>query len=264
MSDRVIMKNKIPLGLSLVFLLTLAAIMYVVERSPSVAETAEAQQLDFEQRIQNYLLANPEVVRDALLELERRELAAQEAQQQLAITQYADELFNSDRDFVAGNPDGDVTLVEFFDYNCGFCRRALGDLERLLDEDPNLRVVLKEFPVLGPGSIAAAKVSAASISEEQFFEFHRKLLTRPGGVDGVAAIEVAQDAGLDVTRIQVDAEDPAIVATLTDTLHMAQDLGINGTPSYVIGNQLVIGAVGYDELKQRIAAARANIASATN
>jgi protein-disulfide isomerase len=260
------MWKRMPFGLSIVLALSLAvaSVMYAADRAPVVAQTAAAQQNDFGQQIRNYLLANPEVVRDALLELERRDIAAQEAERQLAITQYADQLFNSDRDFVTGNPDGDVTLVEFFDYNCGFCRRAMSDLTRLLDEDPNLRVVLKEFPVLGAGSIAAAKVSAAAINEEQFFEFHKQLLQNPGGADGISAMEIAQDTGLDVMRIQVDSEDQSIVDTLSSTLRMAQDLGINGTPSYVVGNQLVVGAVGYDELKRRIAEERSRIASATN
>ncbi len=260
------MSTKIPLGLSilLALLLAVASVMYVSDRAPVVAQTAAEQQSDIGQQIRDYILTNPEVVRDALLELERRDIAAQEAAQQLAITQYADQLFYSDRDFVTGNPDGDVTLVEFFDYNCGFCRRAMSDLTRLLEEDPNLRVVMKEFPVLGAGSIAAAKVSAAAINEEQFFEFHKQLLQNPGGADGISAMEVAQESGLDVMRIQVASEDPSIVETLTMTLQMAQDLGINGTPSYVIGSQLVVGAVGYDELKQRIAEERSRIASATN
>ncbi len=252
------------LGIALTLLLAVASIMYITERSPLVAQTSVEQQSDIGPQIRNYLLDNPEVVRDALLELERRDVAAQEALQQLAISQYADQIFNSDRDFVTGNLNGDVTLVEYFDYNCGFCRRAMSDLTRLLDEDPDLRVVLKEFPVLGAGSIAAAKVSAAAINEEQFFEFHKQLMQNPGGADGVTALEIAQEVGMDVARIQTDAEDQTIVDTLTETLQIAQNLGINGTPSYVIGNQMVIGAVGYDELRRRIAEERARIASATN
>ncbi len=253
-----------PFGLriALALLLAVASIMYVSERTPLAAQTMD--QSDIGPLIRDYLLANPEVVRDALVELERRDVAAQAAQQQMAISQYAEQIFYSDRDFVTGNLDGDVTLVEFFDYNCGFCRRAMSDLTRLLDEDPDLRVVLKEFPVLGPKSIAAAKISAASINEEQFFEFHKRLLQNPGGADGMSALEIAREAGLDVARIQIEAEDQSTVDTLTDTLQMAQILGINGTPSYVVGNQLVVGAVGYDELKRRIAEERARLASAGN
>ena len=260
------MSNKLMLGLNfaLAGLLAVIAVIYITDRQnlPVAAVSPPAQ--EFGEQVHEYILANPEIVREALLELEAREVAAQAAQQQMAITQYAQLIFNSETDFVTGNPDGDVTLVEFFDYNCGFCRRALSDLDRLLEEDPNLRVVLKEFPVLGPGSIAAAKVSMAAIGEEGFYEFHRQLLIRPGGVDGNAAIEVAEAAGMDATRVLADSEDQSIVNTLSETLQMAQALGINGTPSYVIGSQLVIGAVGYEELKQRIAEERARLVSATN
>jgi len=252
------------LGFVLSILLAFAAVIYVAERSPLAAQTTGEQQSDFGQQIRDYLMANPEVVRDALLELDRREVAAEEELLKLAIVQNADEIFYSDRDFVTGNPNGDITLVEFYDYNCGFCRRAMSDLMRLLDEDPDLRVVLKEFPVLGPGSVAAAKVSAAAINEEQFFEFHKLLLQNPGGADGVSAMEIAELSGLDISRIRSESEDPSIMQTLTDTLELAQNLGINGTPTYVVGNQLIIGAVGYEELKQRIAEARANSASASN
>ncbi len=260
------MSNKLMLGLNfaLAAVLAVIAVIYIADRQNLPVASASPPEQDFGEQVHEYILANPEIVREALLELEARDVAAQAAQQQMAIAQYSQLIFNSGTDFVTGNPNGDITLVEFFDYNCSFCRRALSDLDRLLEEDPDLRVVLKEFPVLGPASIAAAKFSVAAIGEEEFYEFHRQLLTRPGGVDGNAAMEVAQAAGMDATRILTDSENQSIINTLSETLQMAQALGINGTPSYVIGSQLVIGAVGYEELKQRIADERARLVSATN
>lgn len=182
----------------------------------------------------------------------------------MIIAQNANSIFKSEYDFVVGNPDGDITLVEYFDYNCGFCKRALEDLERLLAEDPDLRVVLKEFPVLGPGSIEAAKISAAATDEENFFEFHTQLLRNPGNVDGAAALAAAATAGMDASAIATEAEARDVVNNIGETLQVARQIGINGTPSYIIGGKLIVGAVGYDELKQHIADERARQSTLTN
>ena len=233
------------------------------ETAPTLLAANEAGPLSEEQKaairelIRDQLMENPEIIRDAMEELQRKEEAAEAA---AAVDTIATEkrLFTSSRQVVLGNPDGDVTLVEFFDYNCGYCKRAHADMKRLIDEDKNLRVVLKEFPVLGQGSAEAAHVGAAInlTAPEKYFEFHDALLTERGQVDGARALAVAADIGLDSEKLQEVAQSEEVQATIAEVYDLAGKLAINGTPSYVTSQELVIGAVGYDTLKIKIDEAR--------
>ena len=154
-----------------------------------------------------------------------------------------------------GNPKGTATLVEFFDYNCHFCKGALPDISRLMKEDPNLKLVLKDFPVLGPGSVEAARVSAAArlqLPGDRYWAFHTKLLGQHGPVGKAEALEVAKELGLDMDKLNKDLESPAVNEGLHEVMAMAETLQINGTPSFVVGGEVVVGAVGFDELKGKI------------
>ncbi len=199
-------------------------------------------------------MENPQIVRDALEELQRREAAAAEQARADAIVASTDLLTSSDYQTVLGNPEGDVTLVEFFDYNCSYCKRAYGDMRRLMDEDPNLRIVLKEFPVLGPGSVEAARIAAAVslVAPEQYGAFHEMLLDRAGRVNEAAALAVVDDIGVNSADILARLEDPQVMSYIEEAYMLADRLGLTGTPSYVVGNRVVIGAVGYDRLKSYI------------
>jgi protein-disulfide isomerase len=150
--------------------------------------------------------------------------------------------------------------VEFFDYNCGYCKRALGDMTALMSKDPKLKVVLKEFPVLGPGSLEAAQVGVAVRMQDKggkkYMEFHQKMLLGRGQADKTRAMAVAKEIGLDMTRLEKDLKSDEIAATLQESAKLAEALGLNGTPSYVIGNDVVIGAVGLDALGKKVDAAR--------
>ncbi len=218
------------------------------------------QRTEIEGIIRNYLLRNPEVLQDVMLELEKRQSAAEAEKAKAAVKSNAALLFNSPRHAVVGNPNGDVTLIEFFDYNCGFCKRSLADLQNLMKDDSKLRVVLKEFPVLGEGSVEAARVAiAANIQDKggkKYFDLHQKLLASRGPVDKARALAVAKEVGLDVARIERDMASDEVRATIEENLKLAEALGLNGTPSYVIGNDVVIGAVGHDALKQKVSWAR--------
>lgn len=209
--------------------------------------------------IRDYLMANPEVIRDAVTELERRRVGEEAARQADAIAEYRDMLENSPRQAVLGNPNGDVTLVEFFDYNCTYCKRALDDMNRLVADDPNLRVVLKEFPVLGVGSTEAAQVAAAVIivAPELYDAFHQLLLGSAAAATGELAMQAAVQVGVDQTVLVNAMASDEIVATIEEAYVMAGALGLTGTPSYVIGNEVVVGAVGYDALRTRIDSMRA-------
>jgi len=230
--------------------------------APAMAQAPAGQSLpraEIEAIVKDYLLRNPEVLRDALIELEKRGKAEEEAQRARAVTELGPKIFNSPRQVVVGNPQGKVTLVEFFDYNCGYCKRALEDLASLMKKNADLRVVLKEFPVLGPGSIEAAQVAHAfrmQANGEKYWTFHQKLLSTRGQVGKAQALAAAKDAGADMTRLNRDLESDEIRAGLAEAMQIADALGLSGTPSYVIGEEVVVGAVGADDLQKRIDAMR--------
>src|SRR5215217_5794626 len=201
--------------------------------------TFDAQQRQaIEQIVKDYLLKNPEVLQEAITELERRQQDAQKAAQTTALKDEREKLLSA-RNNVVGNPSGDVTLVEFFDYNCGYCKRALGDLKALMKADPKLRVVLKDFPVLGPESVEASRVALAvrqQIQGDRLFEYHVKLLETRGPVNGARALAVAREMGLDVERIKTEMESPEVRAVLQENLGLGDKLGLSGTPAFVVGD----------------------------
>jgi protein-disulfide isomerase len=231
----------------------------------SAQSFSDTQRGDIEKIVREYLIAHPEVLEEAMNELGKRQAAAEAEKHQANITNNAETIFNSPRGVTIGNKDGDVTFVEFFDYNCGYCKRAMADMLDLMKSDPKLKVVLKEFPVLSQGSIEAAQVAVAvrmqDPSGKKYLDFHQKLLGGRGAADKARALAAAKDAGLDMGKLEKDLASPEVKATLEENLKLAESLGMNGTPSYVIGKQVVIGAVGLDSLREKISAARCGKAS---
>ena len=219
-----------------------------------------AQRSEIEKIIREYLIANPQVLQDVMMELEKRQAAMDSQRQQAAVRENARDLFSSSRHVVVGNPQGNVTMVEFFDYNCGYCKRAMDDMLTLLKDDPKLKIVLKEFPVLGPGSVEAAQVAVAVRMQDKngkkYLEFHQKLLGGRGQADKARALAVAKDIGLDMPRLEKDLANAEVKATLQENFKLAESLGLNGTPSYVIGDNVVVGAVGLDALKEKVNTSR--------
>jgi protein-disulfide isomerase len=241
-----------------------AAALLAPQPAPAQSFT-EQQKGEIQKIIREYLLANPDVLEEVSAELTKRQAVAEAAKQASAVKKHSDALFNSPRGVFLGNRDGDVNFVEFFDYNCGFCKRAMIDMLDLMKADPKLRVVLKEFPVLGQGSIEAAQVAVAvrmqDPSGKKYLDFHQKLLNSRGQIDKAKAIAAAKEAGLDMARMDKDMASPEIKATLEENFRMAEDMGLNGTPSYVIGQQVVVGAVGQAALQEKISQARCGKAS---
>ena len=223
-------------------------------------EFTAPQKGEIERIIRDYLVNHPEVLQEAIAELDKRQAAADLEKAKTAIAGNAETLFNSSRQVVLGNPNGDVTMVEFFDYNCGFCKRALPDMLSLLKDDPKLKVILKEFPVLGPGSVEAAKVAVAVRMQDKggkkYLEFHQKLLGGRGQADKARALAVAKEVGMDMKRVDTDMASDEVKVSLEETLKLGETLGLNGTPSYIIGNDVVIGAVGLDALRGKVSTAR--------
>jgi len=204
--------------------------------------------------VKDYLVKNPGVLHEALADLKQR------TDRTALINSNAFGLFNSGKHVLLGNPKGDVILVEFVDYNCGFCRRALADTLDLIRSDANLKVVLFQHPVLGPGSAEAARVAVAvqmhDRSAAKYLEFHSKLLAGPGRADKARALAVAAALGIDVAQLEADLASPEVDARLEEGKRLTRALGIRGTPSYVICDNILVGAVGIGPLKSKIAAAR--------
>ena len=226
-----------------------------------IAGSASAQDLDkseIEKIVRDYLLENPEVIAEALTELERREKAAEAAARQQVLSDSSDILFNSTRQVVLGNPEGTIQLIEFFDYNCGYCKRAYGDMAKLIEEEPELKVILKEFPVLGQGSVEAAQVAVAvnSIAPEKYLEFHEALLLSRGQANLAKAIETAVGIGLTEEDLKAALATDEAGQTIEEVYTLANRLGLTGTPSYVVGDEVVMGAVGYDQLKSKLVSLR--------
>ncbi len=221
----------------------------------SAAEFTAAQRAEIGGLVKDYLLQNPEVVQDAMSELERRQKVQESARREQVVGEKSAELFNAPNEVVLGNPKGKVTLVEFFDYNCSYCKRALDDVGKLLKTEPELRVVLKDFPVLSPGSVEAASIAVAARNQfkgDQFWQFHSKLLSSHGPVARSQALAVAKDLGANMDQLARDAAGPEVKQTVQANMQLADALSLTGTPSFVVGQDVVVGAVGYDELKTRV------------
>jgi protein-disulfide isomerase len=240
---------------------TTAALLMLAPAAPASAdEFSASQKSELERIIKDYIVSHPEVLQEAIAELDKRQAAADTEKARAAVADNAETIFNSSRQVVLGNAKGDVTLVEFFDYNCAFCKRAMSDMLALLKDDPKLRVVLKEFPVLGPGSVEAAKVAVAVRMQDRngkkYLDFHQKLLGGRGQADKAHAIAVAKEVGMDMARLDKDMASDEVKVSIEESLKLAETLGLNGTPSYIVGSDVVVGAVGLDMLRSKVAFAR--------
>ncbi|WJH39729.1 DsbA family protein [Aliirhizobium terrae] len=204
--------------------------------------------------IREYLLQNPEVMIEVQSALEAKQQAQRADQSTKAVATYKDEIFSSPTDVVLGNPKGDVTVVEFFDYNCGYCKRAMNDMDEILKKDTKVRFVLKEFPILGPDSMAAHKVANAVrlVAPDKYAEFHRELLVGQEHASEATAISVASDLGVDEAAIRKSMQEQPNDDIVRQAYQLANAIGITGTPTYVVGDEAVFGAVGLDEIEQKV------------
>ena len=244
-----------------------AAALFAILIAVPAAAPARAQSFTGDQRgeieriVREYLLSHPELLQEVMSELEKRQAVAEAEKHRDAVKQHSTAIFSSPRQVTLGNPQGDVTVVEFFDYNCGYCKRAMTDMMDLMKNDGKVKFVLKEFPVLGEGSVQAAQVAAAVRMQDKtggkkYLEFHQKLLTGRGPADKARALAAAKEIGMDVARIEKDIAGDEVKATLEESFKLAEALGLNGTPSYVVGSDVVIGAVGLNTLKEKVNSAR--------
>lgn len=211
---------------------------------------------EFERRIRAYLLDHPEVVAEALQRLEERERAAQASAAKSVLKARADEVLRDPDSPVGGNPEGDVTLVEFFDYNCPYCRQVAPYMAKAEASDPKLRIVYKEFPILGASSTFAAKAALAAHRQGKYVAFHRALMEAKGTLTESGVLDVAGRVGLDVVKLKTDIADRKIQAAIDRNLALARALNINGTPGFVIGEQIVGGAIDLATMERLIGETR--------
>ena len=210
------------------------------------AEFSAPQKSEIEKIMHDYLIAHPEVLQEAMAELEKRQAAGEAEKHQAAVKENATVLFSSPRQVNLGNPQGTV----------GYCKRAMSDMLTLMKDDPKLKVVLKEFPVLGPGSVEAAQVAVAVRMQDKtgqkYLQFHEKLLGGRGQADKAHAMAAAKDVGINMAQLEKDMASAEVKDTLQENFKLAEALGMNGTPSYVIGDNVIVGAVGLEALREKV------------
>jgi protein-disulfide isomerase len=220
---------------------------------------ALAQDLD-EARVKELVLEaireNPEIVMEAVAILEQRQAGAKAEAQAKALETQRDLIENDPNAPILGNPDGDVTVVEFFDYNCPYCRRVKPEVRALIDADPNIRLVYREWPILGGGSVFAAKAALAARKQGKYEDFHWAMMGNEGRAEEASVLRVAREVGLDIDQLRTDMEAPEVQDHIATSMQLTQELGFNGTPSFVIGDALVPGFVETDQLAKLVAAAR--------
>jgi protein-disulfide isomerase len=241
---------------------TAAALGFAVTALPAAAADAAKPltKAEVERIVHDYLVQNPQILREMSAALQAKDQADASAKRSAVFASESKAIFHAPGDAVVGNPKGNVTVVEFFDYNCPYCRHALDDTNALLKSDPELRFVLKEFPVLTPGSREAAKVALAVEREApgKYLAFHRDLLGSGKPVDGDTALKVAERLGISKAKIAADLASPAVTEQPIDlNMQLADKLSIDGTPTYIIGRAIMPGAVGLDALKAAITNMRA-------
>ncbi|MCZ6884948.1 MAG: DsbA family protein [Alphaproteobacteria bacterium] len=215
-----------------------------------------ARQTGFDQKVRTYLLSHPEVLVEATSALERRRTQRRVVERRRTLASFKRVIRGAGGLPVWGNPKGDVTVVEFFDYRCPYCKRSLNLLRQLVSTDRNLRVVFKEYPILGPESVLASRVAIASSAQGKYLEMHNALMSHRGQFDEKSVMALARELGLDTDRLRADMKNPKVKATIAETRLLADRLAISGTPAFVIGDELVPGYVDLVTLKKLVLQAR--------
>ena len=223
---------------------------------PAAALTG-AQEEAVRALVRDYLLDNPEVLIEALHAYDRQRKEAAEAAQREALIAHFTALTEDPVSPVIGNSEGDVVVVEFFDYRCPYCKQVARDLLETVQSDGNIRLVMKEFPILGPDSLTAARAALAAGEQGRYEDFHFALMDTKGDITEQTVFSVAESLGLDLDKLKADMESEAIEQHLNETYQLAEALDINGTPAFVIGERVFPGALSMEALREAVATARA-------
>jgi len=238
----------------------LAAPSFAQEEGADVFSDVEKEAIG--QVIRDYLIANPQLMLDVMDALDAYESQAEEERQRVVIQDNRDALERDGHSYVAGNPDGAITIVEFFDYRCPYCKQTGEDMLALIERHDDVRLVLKEFPILGPNSTIASRAAIAAIPQGKYLDYHFALLRAEGSLDRDKIMEVAESVGLDTEQLARNMESARVDAIIDENTSLAREIGVRGTPAIVIGGQLVPGAAPLSDLEARIQAVRAAAAEA--
>jgi protein-disulfide isomerase len=235
-----------------------ALVLFVLALVAPLAAAAQSltpeQQQQVERIVREYLLKNPELLVEMSNALRAQQEKAKSGRAQAGIVANQTQLLNDPNSFAAGNPAGDVTIVEFFDYQCGYCKRVHPTLTTLVQRDKGVRIVLKELPILGPGSETASRAAIASLllQRDKYYPFHTALMQNPGALDEAAVLAIAGRVGLDVDKLRAEMPTPRVTSVITQNRLLAQVLGVDGTPMFVIGNRLISGALTIERLQEMV------------
>lgn len=216
-----------------------------------------ADKLRVSAAVSEAIRTNPEMIVEALQAMQSRQAQMQQQMSQQAVLANRMAIERDGESHVGGNRDGDVTIVEFFDYRCPYCKQAQASVNELLKSDQNIRFVYKEFPILGPESMIASRAAVAARNSAYYVAFHDALMTAPSPLTEEAVLKIAGNVGINVSALQVEMRRPEIEQIIAANHDLAQRLGINGTPAFIIGGTLVPGVMELDEMKQAVADMRA-------
>lgn len=223
---------------------------------PAKAEMSADQKKEVEALIKQYILENGDVLIESVNKFQQKQEAEANKAAQVNAVELLDSLKDDKAVAQAGNPKGDVTVVEFFDYNCGYCKKAFPEVLELLKDDKNVRVVLYDMPILSQDSHEISRWALASRNQGKYFEYHKLLMLHQGPTNVDTLKKIAKEAGLDANKLEKDKDDPKIEEEIQKHLAMAQKLGIQGTPGFLINEQIFRGYIPYDAMKAAVAEER--------
>ncbi len=233
--------------------LLLAACAFAIGLGTATMASAEMTKSEVEKIIEEYLMNNGDVILQSVNDYQTKGIAERQKQ---ALQANDRKIFKSEYSPAFGNPEGDITVVEFFDYNCGYCKRVVEDVNKLIENDPKVRVVFKELPILGPTSETAARWALAAKEQGKYLEFHNALMTSKGRINDSKLESVAKDLGLDIDKMKTDANSETVSKQIENNRTLSRDLQITGTPGFIIGNEIIPGAIGYDDMVASIKSQR--------
>lgn len=233
-------------------ILFLILVLWSFASTANAAEFNEGQRKEMEAIIKDYLLANPEILQEMGQILDQKQKLAESEQRKGALIANAKQIFRDKTDFVAGNPNGKVTMVEFFDYNCGWCKKGFPEVQSMIESDKDLRFVLKEFPIFGEDSEYAARAAIAAIKQGKYWDMHIAMFRHEGKITKDSVDEIAAGLGLNMDQLRKDIEDPVTAEILVRNRNLAESLAINGTPAFIIDDRLVPGYLPKAELASAV------------
>jgi protein-disulfide isomerase len=242
-----------------IFAVLSAALFLCSLTLPSLAAGFSAEQKgDIEKLVHSYLLQHPEILQEMATKLDTQQKEAETTARTTNLKGHAPEIFHDASDAVIGNPKGDVTMVEFMDYNCGWCKKSVKEVQALVEQDKNVRVVMKEFPIFGAGSEYAAKAALAAVKQGKYWQLHQAMFASESKVTAEVVDQIAAEQGLDVAKMKKDMEDPAILANIQKTQILAQTLLFTGTPAFIVDDQVSPGYIPIDGIQTMLAGVRAS------